>query len=65
MRQVASDRHDLVRSVVLLGAGRAAVFPSIVPGFTLLIGYLVLGEAPTLLQLAGFAVVLIGFRMTQ
>jgi len=53
------------RSVVLLGAGRAAVFPSLVPGFTLLIGFLALGEIPSLAQLAGFAIVLAGFRLTQ
>jgi drug/metabolite transporter (DMT)-like permease len=53
------------RSVVTLGAGRAAVFPSLVPGFTLLIGFLALGEVPTMAQLAGFAIVLIGFRLTQ
>jgi len=52
-------------SVGLLGAGRAAVFPSLVPGLTLLVGYLVLGEVPTVLQLVGFVVVLIGFRFTQ
>src|SRR5262249_39739908 len=52
-------------SVVLLGAGRAAVFPSLVPGFTLLIGFLALGEVPSLAQLAGFAIVLLGFRLTQ
>jgi drug/metabolite transporter (DMT)-like permease len=54
-----------VRSVALLGAGRAAVFPSLVPGFTLLIGWLVLGEVPSLFQVLGFTVVLIGFRLTQ
>jgi len=53
------------RSVVLLGAGRAAVFPSLTPGFTLLIGFLFLGEIPSLLQLAGFVIVVIGFRLTQ
>jgi len=53
------------RSVVTLGAGRAAVFPSLVPGFTLLIGSLALGEVPGLAELAGFAIVLIGFRLTQ
>jgi drug/metabolite transporter (DMT)-like permease len=52
-------------SVALLGAGRAAVFASLVPGFTLLVGFLVLGEAPTLYQLAGFVIVLVGFRLTQ
>jgi drug/metabolite transporter (DMT)-like permease len=51
------------RSVVLLGAGRAAVFPSLVPGFTLLIGFLVLGEVPSVAQLVGLAIVLIGFRL--
>ena len=61
----AGGTYLFTRSVVLLGAGRAAVFPSLVPGFTLLIGFLVLGEIPTLAQLAGFAIVLIGFRLTQ
>jgi drug/metabolite transporter (DMT)-like permease len=50
---------------VLLGAGRAAVFPSLVPGFTLLIGWLALGEVPSLWQVLGFTIVLIGFRLTQ
>jgi drug/metabolite transporter (DMT)-like permease len=53
------------RSVVLLGAARAAVFPSLVPGFTLLVGYLALGEVASVPQLLGFAIVLIGFRLTQ
>jgi len=53
------------RSVLMLGAGRATVFPSLVPGFTLLIGFLALGELPTVGELAGFAIVLIGFRLTQ
>jgi drug/metabolite transporter (DMT)-like permease len=61
----AGATYLFTRSVVLLGAGRAAVFPSLVPGFTLLIGFLVLGETPSLAQLAGFAIVLIGFRLTQ
>jgi len=53
------------RSVVLLGASRAAVFPSLVPGLTLLVGFLALGEAPSVLQLAGLGIVLAGFRLTQ
>jgi drug/metabolite transporter (DMT)-like permease len=53
------------RSVVLLGASRAAVFPSLVPGFTMLVGYLAVGEVPTLAQIVGFAIVLVGFRFTQ
>ena len=53
------------RAVVLLGAARAAVFPALVPPFTLLTGFLFLGNIPTLLQLVGLAMVLIGFRLIQ
>jgi drug/metabolite transporter (DMT)-like permease len=53
------------RSIDLLGAGRAAVFPSLVPPFVLLIGWLALGELPTLLQITGLMIVLIGFRLAQ
>jgi drug/metabolite transporter (DMT)-like permease len=53
------------RSVVLLGAGRASVFPSLVPPGVLLIGWIALGIAPSVTQLAGLAVVLVGFRLTQ
>jgi drug/metabolite transporter (DMT)-like permease len=61
----AAATYLFTRSVVLLGAGRAAVFPSLVPGFTLLIGFLVLGEAPSVTQLAGLAIVMFGFWLTQ
>jgi drug/metabolite transporter (DMT)-like permease len=53
------------QAVVRLGASRAAVFPSLVPGFALLLSPVLLGEMPTMLQLAGFLIVLIGFRLTQ
>jgi drug/metabolite transporter (DMT)-like permease len=53
------------RSVVLLGAARAAVFPSLVPAFTLLIGFVALGEVPSVVQLAGLVIVVVGFRLTQ
>jgi len=53
------------RSVVLLGASRAAVFPTLVPGLTLFVGFLALGEAPSMIQLGGLAIVLVGFRLTQ
>jgi drug/metabolite transporter (DMT)-like permease len=61
----AAATYLFTRSVVLLGAGRAAVFPSLVPGFTLLVGFVVLGEVPTLAQLIGFAIVLVGFQFAQ
>jgi drug/metabolite transporter (DMT)-like permease len=53
------------RAVVLLGAGRAAVFPTLVPPCVLLIGWIALGSVPSVLQLIGLAIVLIGFRLTQ
>jgi drug/metabolite transporter (DMT)-like permease len=53
------------RAVILLGAGRGAVFTSLVPPCILLIGWIALGEAPTVLQLAGLVIVLGGFRLTQ
>lgn len=54
-----------VRSIQILGAGRAAVFVSLVPPFVLLIGWLALGEMPTALQLTGLIIVLFGFRLAQ
>jgi drug/metabolite transporter (DMT)-like permease len=55
----------LVRSITLIGAGRAAIFFSLVPPCVLLIGWLALGEMPTLLQLMGLIIVLFGFQLTQ
>jgi drug/metabolite transporter (DMT)-like permease len=50
------------RSVILLGAGRAGTFPALVPGFSLIIGYLTLGIVPSFAQVAGLAIVVLGFR---
>ena len=36
------------RAVILLGAGRAATFPALVPVFSLIIGYLALGVVPSI-----------------
>lgn len=49
-----------VITVSKIGPARAAVFPSLVPGLTILIGAPVLGEIPTLYQLAGLAAVTAG-----
>ena len=53
------------RSVMLLGASRAAVFAALVPAATLMVGFLALGETPSMEQVAGLAIVLVGFRLTQ
>jgi drug/metabolite transporter (DMT)-like permease len=50
------------RAVILLGAGRAATFPALVPGFSMIIGYLALGIIPSIPQLIGLVIVVIGFR---
>jgi drug/metabolite transporter (DMT)-like permease len=50
------------RAVALLGAGRAATFPALVPAFSLVIGYLALGIVPSLAQLVGLVIVVVGFR---
>jgi len=50
------------RAVTVLGAGRAATFPALVPGFGLIIGYLALGVVPSVAQLVGLLIVVVGFR---
>jgi drug/metabolite transporter (DMT)-like permease len=50
------------RAVILLGAGRAATFPALVPGFGLIIGYLALGVVPSVAQVIGLLIVVAGFR---
>jgi len=55
----------LVKSIALIGAGRAAIFFSLIPPFVLLIGWLALGETPSLFQLIGLTIVLFGFQLTQ
>jgi drug/metabolite transporter (DMT)-like permease len=52
------------RAVTILGAGRASTFPALVPGFSMIIGFLALGIVPSWAQVVGLAIVLIGFRLT-
>jgi len=52
-------------SIQHLGVARAAIFPATVPALTLLFSWLLLGEPPTLLQMAGLATVLFGFYLAQ
>jgi drug/metabolite transporter (DMT)-like permease len=61
----AGGVYLFTRAAILLGAGRAALFPALVPPFTLLIGFVTLGEAPSVSQLVGLVVVVIGFWLTQ
>jgi drug/metabolite transporter (DMT)-like permease len=52
------------RAVVLLGAGRAATFPALVPVFGMIIGVVALGVIPSWPQVIGMLIVLVGFRFT-
>jgi drug/metabolite transporter (DMT)-like permease len=52
------------RAIILLGAGRAATFPALVPGFSLIIGFLSLGVVPSWPQVAGLLIVWLGFYFT-
>jgi drug/metabolite transporter (DMT)-like permease len=61
----AGATYLFTRAVVLLGVSRAALFPSLVSPFVLLIGFLALGVVPTVSQLVGLVIVLAGFRLTQ
>ena len=53
------------RSIALAGVARAAVVPALVPALTLLAGWLLIGEQPSALQVAGLATVLAGFYLAQ
>lgn len=53
------------RTVQLLGAARAAIFPALVPAVAILIGIPVTGEVPTSLQVIGLAVVTLGLFVTM
>src|SRR5271170_8083663 len=53
------------RAVLLLGVARAALFPALVPPFTLLIGAFAIGEIPSISQLVGLVIVVAGFQLTQ
>jgi drug/metabolite transporter (DMT)-like permease len=61
----AGATYLFTRAVVLLGVSRAALFPSLVSPFVLLIGFLALGVVPTVPQFVGLVIVLAGFPLTQ
>lgn len=48
------------RAIQILGAARATLFPALVPGSAVLLGIPLVGEWPTMLQLAGLGVVTAG-----
>jgi len=61
----AGGIYLFTRAVELLGVSRAALYPSLVPVFTLVVGAVTVGELPSVWQLVGLAIVIAGFRLTQ
>lgn len=53
------------RAVALLGAGRAALFPTLVPVFAMILGIALIGEMPTPIRIAGLVIVIVGFRFAM
>jgi drug/metabolite transporter (DMT)-like permease len=53
------------RAVELLGAPRAAAFPALVPVIATLAGIAIIGEVPSLTQLAGLLITTLGLCVTQ
>ena len=51
-------------AVIALGGGRAGTFPALVPIFGVIIGFLALGAVPSLAQIVGMLIVLLGFQFT-
>ncbi len=52
------------QAVLLLGVSRAVLFPAIVPALTVLLGIPIVGETPSLLQIAGLGLVTLGLLTT-
>ncbi len=53
------------RGVRVLGSTRTATFSNVVPVLALVVAWIWLGEVPTLLQVAGAAVIIGGVRLTR
>jgi drug/metabolite transporter (DMT)-like permease len=51
------------KAISVLGAGRVAVFPTLVPGTTVILAVPILGELPTTLELIGVIIVSIGMML--
>ena len=52
------------QAVILLGVSRAVLFPAIVPAVSVIVGIPIVGEIPSLLQIAGLGLVTMGLLTT-
>jgi drug/metabolite transporter (DMT)-like permease len=62
--QGALTMYAYGQAVMLLGVSRAVLFPAIVPALSVLIGIPIVGEIPSLLQIAGLGLVTLGLMTT-
>jgi len=53
------------RAIAVLGAGRAVVFPTLVPGTVILLAIPILNEYPTLIEIVGLIIVSIGMVLAM
>ena len=60
----AGNLYTFAKAVEILGPGRAALFPSLVPGLAVLIAIPVLGEIPNALQWTGLFVISAGLLLS-
>ena len=52
------------QAVMLLGVSRAVLFPAIVPAASVILGIPIVGEIPSVLQIAGLGLVTLGLLTT-
>jgi drug/metabolite transporter (DMT)-like permease len=50
--------------VQLLGAAKAAIFPALIPGLAMLMGWPVLNHIPTVTEAIGLTLVIVGLLVT-
>jgi drug/metabolite transporter (DMT)-like permease len=56
--------YAYAKTVQLLGAARAAIFPALIPGIAALIGWPVLGHIPTVTEAIGMTLAIVGLLVT-
>ena len=56
--------YTYAKTVQLLGAARAAIFPALIPGLATLMGWPILGHIPTLTEAIGLTLAVVGLLVT-
>jgi drug/metabolite transporter (DMT)-like permease len=56
--------YTYAKAVQILGAARAAIFPALIPGLAMLMGWPILGHIPTLTEAIGLTLAIVGLLVT-